>query len=282
MNLKPLLKWVGNKHRFSEEIVSHMPMQINNYIEPFLGSGAVLARLSADPNRFYHTAIAGDILEPLIGIFNYVKEDPHTLIEYYTHNINGFIEDREDRYLEIRDRFNTAPNALDLVLLSRTCYSGVVRFRKADGYMSTPIGPHNPISPDSFADRVQIWHDLIQNVTFLNSDFKTIMRMAGQGDLIYCDPPYTHSQSILYGSQQFNIYELWEEIALCRARGAQVMVSLNGNRKSKLQDSKLHIPDDLFTRQLYINCGKSMINRLQKNGETMEDDSVHDLLLLTW
>lgn len=282
MNLQQLLKWIGNKQRFSNEIVSYMPQQINTYIEPFLGSGAVLARLSADPIRSYRQAIGADILEPLVDIFNYVKDNPQTLIDYYTDNIRDFGENREERYIEIRDRFNNNPNGLDLVLLSRTCYSGVVRFRKTDGYMSTPIGPHKPISPESFAQRVNMWHNLVQNVTFLNADFKETMGMATQDDLIYCDPPYTHSQSILYGSQEFSIIDLWNEIDRCKSRGAKIILSLNGNRKSKRQDSKLIIPDGLFERQIFINCGKSMINRLQKSGETMEDDSVNDLLLLTW
>ena len=38
-----LLKWIGNKQRFAETIISYMPEQFNNYYEPFLGSGAVMA-----------------------------------------------------------------------------------------------------------------------------------------------------------------------------------------------------------------------------------------------
>lgn len=40
-----LLKWIGNKQRFAETIISYMPETFNNYYEPFLGSGAVLAEL---------------------------------------------------------------------------------------------------------------------------------------------------------------------------------------------------------------------------------------------
>lgn len=40
-----LLKWIGNKQRFAETIISYMPEQFNNYYEPFLGSGAVMAQL---------------------------------------------------------------------------------------------------------------------------------------------------------------------------------------------------------------------------------------------
>lgn len=33
-----LLKWIGNKQRFAETIVSYMPTQFANYYEPFWGA----------------------------------------------------------------------------------------------------------------------------------------------------------------------------------------------------------------------------------------------------
>lgn len=280
--VKQLLKWIGNKHRFADEIVSYMPNNINRYIEPFLGSGAVLANLSATPNKNYETAIAGDLLTPLIEIFKYVQDSPQDLINHYTNVINEFNFDRNSAYLQVRERFNQNHNPLDFMVLSRTCYSGVVRFRKTDGYMSTPIGPHKPIPPEEFEKRVYTWNQLIKNVTFLNEDFRVTMGIAEYGDLVYCDPPYTHSQTIIYGSQSFSIDDLWNEIDKCKSKGIKVMLSLNGERKAKIQDANIKIPDKLFARKVYINCGISMINRLQKNGENMSDDRVHDLLLLTW
>ena len=47
-----LLKWIGNKQRFAAEIVSYMPEDFDNYYEPFLGSGAVMAELLySDANK---------------------------------------------------------------------------------------------------------------------------------------------------------------------------------------------------------------------------------------
>lgn len=282
-----LLKWIGNKHRFAKEIVSYMPEQINTYYEPFLGSGAVLATL-ANMNqggmiKRYNRAIGSDILPFLIDIFNYVKDDPDTLIEHYRENIENYNENREKNYLAIRDNFNKNYNALDFAVLTRTCYSGIVRFRKRDGYMSTPIGPHNPISPESFEKRVRIWHHLfMEDVEFLNKDFREIMDMAQEGDLIYCDPPYTHSQNILYGAQEFNIEDLWEKIEECKIRGVKVILSINGTKKSGQEDISVSAPDGLFERGFFVNCGPSMINRLQRVGQKMEDELVHDSLFFTW
>ena len=86
----------------------------------------------------------------LIEIFQIVKADPSKLTDYYEKEISKYYESPDECYLQIRDRFNTDHNALDFCLLSRTCYSGVIRFRKADGYLRTPRGPHNPIAPSTF------------------------------------------------------------------------------------------------------------------------------------
>ena len=281
-----LLKWIGNKQRFASIIVANMPTTFNNYYEPFWGSGAVLAELlmQDDTSLYPHFnhAYGSDILPFLIDIFRSVKENPNKIIEYYSKEISSYYENPAEQYELIRNRFNQDHNAFDFCLLSRTCYSGVIRFRKADGYMSTPKGPHNPIKPSVFANRVALWSNLIQKADFYTESFEKAMAKPQQGDVIYCDPPYTHSQSIIYGAQDFNINILWNKIAECKDRGAYVMLSINGSRESKKKDISIDIPTGLFDRELTVNCGTSMIDRLQNSGKDMVDEVVHDKLLLTW
>ena len=281
-----LLKWIGNKQRFADTIVSYMPDSFNDYYEPFLGSGAVLAELlRQDATCMYphfNYAYGSDILPFLIDIFKVVKENPNDLIEYYEKEIVAYYNDPNTQYEIIKERFNKAHNAFDFCLLSKTCYSGVIRFRKADGYMSTPRGPHKPISPTAFEKRVRLWSDLIQKVDFHAESFQVAMSKPKNGDLVYCDPPYTHSQSIIYGAQEFEIENLWSKINECKQRGAYVMLSINGTRESKKKDISVNIPAGLFEREIAVNCGTSMIDRLQNAGKDMENEIVHDKLLLTW
>lgn len=281
-----LLKWIGNKQRFASTIISYMPDSFNNYYEPFLGSGAILAELlMQDATSLYphfEHAYASDILPFLIDIFNIVKKEPDKLIDYYAKEIEAYYEDPVAHYEAIRDRFNQDHNGFDFCLLSRTCFSGVIRFRKADGYMSTPRGPHKPISPATFQKRVKLWAELIQKADFNVASFEESMSRPQKGDVVYCDPPYTHSQSIIYGAQDFNITRLWDKIAECKDRGAYVMLSINGTRESQKKDISVEVPEGLFERELLVNCGTSMIDRLQNSGKEMENEIVHDKLLLTW
>jgi DNA adenine methylase len=148
--------------------------------------------------------------------------------------------------------------------------------------MSTPCGIHDPISPKSFAQRVDEWHRRTVGTRFIHKEYEESMREAREGDLIYCDPPYTFSQSILYGAQSFNLADLFDVIIDCKRRGVKVALSIDGTKKSGDFVCDIHIPDGLFERELLVNCGRSMLKRFQMNGQTLEKEDVADRLLLTY
>jgi len=192
------------------------------------------------------------------------------------------IGEKVAEYERIKASYNKKPNGADLLFLCRSCYAGVVRFRQADGYMSTPCGPHKPVSPESFARRVDEWHDRTQGAEFTRLDYRDAFAQAQAGDLVYCDPPYTHSQAILYGAQQFRLFKLLHVIADVKARGVRVAMSIDGTKRSGDHVCDLPIPDGLFEREVLINCGRSMLRRLQMGGQTLEGEVVADRLLLTY
>ncbi len=272
-----LLKWIGNKYRFAPAIIRHFPERYSVYREPFVGSGAVLATLA--PQR----AAASDSFAPLVEIWQALSSEPQTIKSWYQQRWEIFQSgERARQYEEIKASYNAHPNGADLLFLCRSCYGGVVRFRQADGYMSTPCGIHKPISPDSFAKRVDIWAERLRGTTFQHADFRDAMARAGPGDLIYCDPPYVASQSILYGSQGFELSALFGEIAACKQRGAYVALGIDGSKGSGSNRIELEIPKGLFAREALVNCGRSMLKRFQMGGRTLEREVVSDRLLLTY
>jgi DNA adenine methylase len=270
-----LLKWVGNKQRYAHIITSFLPDNYNKYIEPFMGTGAILAAMN--PSR----GLAGDTLKPLIDIMKLVKKDSAVLIDSYEKHWIKYNRDPKGYYLKVRESYNNSPNALDLLFLSRSCYGGVVRFTRA-GKMSTPIGPHRPIPPNSFAKRALDWAERIKNVDFICADYKETMSHAKENDVVYCDPPYVDSQSILYGAQTFNINELFEMISKSARKGAKVALSIDGSKKSGKKVIMFDFPDGLFKRELIVDNGSSMLRRFQKSGENMDGEFVKERLLLTW
>ncbi len=271
-----LLKWIGNKQRFAHEIADFFPELGGVYYEPFLGSAAVLGTLR--PER----AVGSDCFAPLVAIWQTLRTHPALLVSWYESRVALCARIGKARaYEEILAAYNAAPNPADFVFLSRACYGGVVRFRK-DGYMSTPVGAHEPVSAASFAQRVRIWHERVRGAAFACLDFREAMAGAGPGDIVYCDPPYSHTQAILYGAQAFDLRALFAAIEGCVARGAQVILSIDGSKKSGQVLCDVPIPPGLFRREVAVNVGRSMLRRFQREGDTLEDEVVHDRLLMTY
>jgi DNA adenine methylase len=272
-----LLKWVGNKQRQAEAIIGHFPRRFGVYFEPFLGSGGVLGVLA--PAR----AIASDGFLPLVEIWRELLENRARLVQAYRDRYQLLTRLGKQRaYERVRAGYNARPNGHDLLFLCRACYGGVVRFRKADGHMSTPVGSHEPISPEGFAARVEAWHARTAGTRFHHWDFAQAMSTAGRGDLVYCDPPYGHSQTILYGAQSFSLPRLLEAIEGCKSRGARVALSIEGTKFSGRKVCNIALPEGLFEREVYIPVGRCMLKRFQMDGRSLEAHEVSDRLLLTY
>jgi DNA adenine methylase len=270
-----ILKWIGNKFRYAEAIARHLPDDLGAYYEPFVGTGAVLATLA--PER----AVAGDALPLLIELLRMVQADPCPLISHYTACHEELLARGREAYDEVRASYNARPNPEDLLVISRTCYGGVMRFTR-DGTISTPMGPHKPMPASKLSRYMREWQERLRGTEFVSQSFEKTMALAGRGDTIYCDPPYLHGQSILYGAQDFRLEELWGSVAAAVERGARVAVSADGYRRSGEKAIDLAMPDGLFARELLIERGGCMLRRFQLSGGLMDLEHVADRLLLTW
>lgn len=277
-----LLKWIGNKQRMAAEIATMLPpVESGTYFEPFLGSAAVLATLQ--PPR----AVGSDAYQPLMGIWQQLHDDYEVLVGWYAERRRrwqdaGTPERRRAVYADILASFNASPNPADFVFLARACYGGVVRFRQLDGGMSTPMGAHTPIDEKSFRRRAEIWAERTRGAKFEHMDYREAFALAGPGDVVYCDPPYVHSQAILYGGQSFRLAQLLETIAQAKERGVQVALSIDGTKRSGNLLCEIPLPDGVFETEAMVTVGRSMLRRFQLSGSTLEDEVVADRLLLTY
>jgi len=272
-----LLKWVGNKQKFAVDITSYFPTDYGRFFEPFLGSGAILATVAPI------NGMGSDTFKPLMEIWKTLKTNPRELVNWYAFNRNRIGQKtKQEVYETVLASYNSNPNGCDFLFLSRSCYGGIIRFRKSDGFMSTPCGVHDPISVESFSNRVIEWKNRLKNVDFVHCDYKDAFAQAKSGDLIYCDPPYSHSQTILYGAQNFRLNELLLEIEKAKFKGVKIALSIDGHKKSGNLLCNLPIPEYLFENEIYINCGRSMLRRFQLEGQTLEAENVSDRLLLTY
>ncbi|RZJ78311.1 MAG: DNA adenine methylase, partial [Chryseobacterium sp.] len=226
---------------------------------------------------------ASDIYEPLVAIWQNLKIDPEIVVEWYAQRVSRLEkEDKKIVYEDIKARFNASPNGPDFLFLTRTCWGGVIRFRKADNYMSTPVGYHDPINLDRFRKRAYEWHERIKDTIFRCEDYTEAFKRAQRGDFIYCDPPYKNSQTILYGSQKFDSNELFDCILKAKNRGVFVAMSFDGHSKSGVAQSSLQLPDGIFERVIDINDRFSMLLRFKKLGQKLTNERDTEKLYLTY
>jgi DNA adenine methylase len=122
-----LIKWTGSKRRQAKQIVAKFPRRISTYYEPFLGGGSILYELlgtEIEVGRFE----CSDICEPLIALWQVVKDDPSGLVEEYGKHWRMLRLQGAVYYREMRREFNISNNPHLLFFLLRTCRAGHVRF----------------------------------------------------------------------------------------------------------------------------------------------------------
>jgi len=79
---KPFLKWAGGKTQMISEILKFAPANFNNYIEPFIGGGALYFNI----NR--RKSIIADLNEELIITYRQGKENVEEVISVLDSYIN--------------------------------------------------------------------------------------------------------------------------------------------------------------------------------------------------
>jgi len=187
--MKPFLKWIGGKQKFTDKILTLFPREIDTYHEPFLGGGSVLlALLSSDIS--VKTYRANDINKYLIQTYIDVRDNIDELIL----ELNKLKNDKILFY-EYRKKFNNSKreNIMNIetsalfICLNKTCFRGL--YREGPHGFNSPYGHYKYLK---FFDE-KILRDvsaLIQNVKFTNMSYEKFLENMNDNDFVYLDPPY--------------------------------------------------------------------------------------------
>lgn len=198
---RPFVKWAGGKTQLLEEIRASLPANLEyagncTYVEPFVGSGAVLFwMLQTYPN--ITKAVINDINGELITTYRTIRDNVEELVGMLSKLQTAYshLNDtrRKEFYLEKRRLFNakrcseTELSAL-FIFLNRTCFNGLYRVN-SKGEFNVPHGKYaNPKICD--ADNLRRVSELLQKVEITCGDFSLTRKYAGPDSIFYCDPPY--------------------------------------------------------------------------------------------
>ncbi|HZM01915.1 MAG TPA: Dam family site-specific DNA-(adenine-N6)-methyltransferase [Candidatus Saccharimonadales bacterium] len=142
---QPFLKWVGGKASSLRQLEEFFPHEIDRYIEPFVGGGAVFFYLKY---RFPNLrAFLRDSNKELINCYRVVRDRPLELMLLLDHHTQAFRKNGADYFYLIRkqhDLMDDLARASRAIFLNKTCFNGLWRVN-AKGEFNTPVGSNkNP------------------------------------------------------------------------------------------------------------------------------------------
>jgi DNA adenine methylase len=166
------------------------------WIEPFFGTGVV--GFNSPVNGIH---IVGDTNPHIINFYQQLQSGeitPHTMRTYLEREsklLEMADEDGYTHYRLVRNRFNQEHSPYDFIFLSRAGFNGMMRFNKS-GDWNIPFckkpGRFAPAYITKICNQVRSVAQIIRKKEwkFNNAPFLETIALAGEGDIIYCDPPY--------------------------------------------------------------------------------------------
>lgn len=259
---KPFLKWAGGKTQLIEEIKNNLPEIVFRepftYIEPFVGSGAVLFwLLNHFPNM--KKAVINDINKELIDTYDTIANSPKELIsvledlqnKYYVLENNE--EAKKNFYYEKRTLFNSKneekliQSAL-FIFLNRTCFNGLYRVNRKNEF-NVPIGSYKrPLICDK--ENILAVSKALQKVEIMCGDFEQTINYTENNTLFYFDPPYKPlSETSSFNAYAKDNFDDKEQIRLrdfCNKLNELNYYWILSNSDVKGKDENNHFFDDLY------------------------------------
>lgn len=261
---KPFLKWAGGKTQLINEIENALPHEITNskftYVEPFVGSGAVLFWM-LDNFSNLEKAVINDINQDLINTYKTIAEKPKELISILEilqnefHALEGNEENKKLYYYQKRSLYNSrkeeqSGQAALFIFLNRTCFNGLYRVNRKNEY-NVPMGGYKRPTICNTQNILAV-HEALKKVEILCGDFEQTLDHATENSFFYFDPPYKPlsetSSFNSYAKDEFNDEEqirLRDFCAKLEQYGHKWMLS-NSDVKGKN-------PDDTFFDDIYSN-----------------------------
>lgn len=245
---QPVIKWTGSKRPVALQLVNKFPLNYNRYFEPFLGGGALL------PYSNGKIAFANDIISELIELWKLIQKEPYTVYEEYKRRWNELQNVGAPVYYMIRDDFNRTRNPHDFMFLSRTCVNGLIRFNKDNNFNNSYHVTRPGIDPERLLQILLVWSKAIQNVTFMNTDYRVALNNVEKDDFVFIDPPYGGAKD-RYINVDFNVDELYETLEDLNKAGVKWMMTFDGKSGKRKYD--FHPPQELYKTSFPLMTGHS-------------------------
>ncbi|WNK47035.1 Dam family site-specific DNA-(adenine-N6)-methyltransferase (plasmid) [Pantoea agglomerans] len=223
---RSFLKWAGGKYSVLDEVLAMLPAG-DRLIEPFVGSGTVFI------NAGFKRNLLGDVNPDLINLFNQLQGNPDAVIKTAYQLERGCISGKA--HDAIRTEFNgreahAVRHAALFLALMRTSYNGLCRYNQKGLFN---VGWNKKGEANYFPmDELAHFTGMQKEMTFMCAGFEDVIAQAGEGDVVFCDPPYEplpdEAGFTAYSGTSFTFADqvrLVESLVVARDRGAKVVIT---------------------------------------------------------
>ncbi|GHU24389.1 restriction endonuclease subunit M [Spirochaetia bacterium] len=220
---------------------------IKNYVEPFLGGGALYFSLSE--KYTIKNAYLSDLNNDLVLTYLVIQQKPEYLLDFlkqYQDEYDAISQEkRNDLFLSVRTHFNSQrfeinynklsdnwiPRAAQFVFLNKTCFNGLFRLN-SKGEFNVPYGKYKTATILD-EENIVVVSEALKNATITQSEYTHCFQKVNNDTFVYFDPPYrpitqTSSFTIYTGSQfgdaqQLELAKFFQK--LDKETGAKLMLS---------------------------------------------------------
>lgn len=187
---KPFIKWLGGKTQLLPHLLPYVPDQINHYVEPFLGGGALYFAIHDRIKK----GILADSNQELINTYIAVRDHPHDLMglleyhrEQHTLDENYYYGMRENEPLTLIE------SGARLIYLNKTCFSGLYRLNKKGKFNAALKKGVIHKKPFYNEESLLACSEALKKVEIVCRDFQdTLNNLNIEDTFIYADPPYVN------------------------------------------------------------------------------------------
>jgi DNA adenine methylase len=269
---RPFIKWVGGKGQLLNQFEDYYPSELRSrrlkkYSEPFLGGGAVFFEVMQRFN--VESAYVSDINKDLVLAYWVVQQRPEQLIDFLAQYQKKYdttlIDERNDLFLSIRERFNQnrfeinykqlsdnwIERAAQVIFLNKTCFNGLFRLNSTGGF-NVPFGKY---PKPTILDEPNIWavSKVLQRAEIRIAAYNECFDRVDNQSFVYFDPPYrpitktssftTYSGNEFGDKDQIQLAKFFKK--LDTERGAKLMLSNS--------DPKTENPNDDFFENIFTD-----------------------------
>ncbi|MDR2573788.1 MAG: Dam family site-specific DNA-(adenine-N6)-methyltransferase [Desulfovibrio sp.] len=255
-----IVQYQGSKRILAQQILRYMPRKFNRLLEPFSGMAAITIAVSNEQRAMQY--YINDINNPVICLLRAAVDTPTDLVKKYakiwTEQFT-YPEGHIKHFYHIRDCFNTGEQTAEnmLYLLAR-CVKGSVRYGKNGNFNQSPDKRRHGTNPKNVAENAYAISALLKGkTTFSSVDFRQILEVAVQGDIVYMDPPYqgvsnTRDNRYFVG---ISFDDLSDAIETLNQKGVDYIISYDGVSGGKKYGNEL--PQSLNCKKFLLKAGLS-------------------------